>query len=45
VPGGGFVVIYGDVTERKRAEAEIRAARDAAERALQELQTAQASLV
>jgi signal transduction histidine kinase len=45
VPGGGFVVIYSDVTERKRAEAEIRAARDAAERALQELQTAQASLV
>jgi signal transduction histidine kinase/putative methionine-R-sulfoxide reductase with GAF domain len=45
VPGGGFVIIYGDVTERKRAEAEIRAARDTAERALQELQTAQASLV
>jgi len=45
VPGGGFVLIYGDVTERKRAEAEIRAARDAAEKALGELQTAQASLV
>jgi signal transduction histidine kinase len=45
VPGGGFVVIYSDVTERKRAEAEIRAARDTAERALQELQTTQASLV
>jgi signal transduction histidine kinase len=45
VPGGGFVIIYGDVTERKRAEAEIRAARDTAERALGELQTAQASLV
>jgi signal transduction histidine kinase len=45
VPGGGFVVIYSDVTERKRAEAEIRAARDTAERALQELQNAQASLV
>jgi GAF domain-containing protein len=45
VPGGGVVLIYGDVTERKRAEAEIRAARDTAERALQELQTAQASLV
>jgi len=38
-------VIYSDVTERKRAEAEIRAARDTAERALQELQAAQASLV
>jgi GAF domain-containing protein len=45
VPGGGFVLIYSDVTERKRAEAEIRAARDAAERALKELQAAQASLV
>jgi GAF domain-containing protein len=45
VPGGGFVLIYGDITERKRAEAEIRAARDTAERALRELQTAQASLL
>src|SRR5262249_60854257 len=45
VPGGGFVTIYSDITERKRAEAEIRTARDTAERALQELQTAQASLV
>jgi two-component system, NtrC family, sensor kinase len=45
VPGGGFVLIYGDITERKQAEAQIRAARDAAERALRELQTAQASLV
>jgi len=45
VPGGGFVLIYSDVTERKRAEAEIRAARDTAEKALQELQTAQASLL
>ncbi len=31
VPAGGFVLIYSDITERKRAEAEIRAARDAAE--------------
>jgi PAS domain S-box-containing protein len=45
VPGGGFVLIYSDITERKRAEAEIHAARDTAERALQELQTAQASLL
>jgi two-component system NtrC family sensor kinase len=45
VPGGGFVLIYGDVTERKRAEAEIRTARDPAEKALQELQAAQASLL
>ena len=27
VPGGGLVMIYSDITERKRAEAEIRAAR------------------
>ena len=33
VPGGGFVLIYSDITERKRSEAEIRAARDAAEEA------------
>jgi two-component system, NtrC family, sensor kinase len=45
VSGGGFVVIYGDVTERKRAEEQIRTARDAAERALRELQAAQASLL
>jgi two-component system, NtrC family, sensor kinase len=45
VPGGGFVLIYADITERKRAEQAIRAARDAAEKALRELQTAQASLV
>jgi two-component system, NtrC family, sensor kinase len=45
VPGGGFVLIYGDVTEQKRAEAEIRSARDAAEKALAELRTAQASLL
>ena len=45
VPGGGFVLIYADITERKRAEEAIRAARDAAEKALRELQVAQASLV
>ena len=45
VPGGGFVLIYADITERKRAEEAIRIARDAAETALQELQIAQASLV
>jgi signal transduction histidine kinase len=45
VPGGGFVLIYADITERKRAEETIRAARDAAETALRELQAAQASLV
>jgi signal transduction histidine kinase len=45
VPGGGFVVIYSDVTERKRAEADIRAARDAAEAAYRDLKAAQASLI
>ena len=45
VPGGGFVLIYGDITERKRAETEIRAARDIAETALQELKAAQANLI
>ena len=45
VPGGGCVLIYGDVTERKRAEEEIRVARDTAETALRELQAAQASLL
>jgi two-component system NtrC family sensor kinase len=45
VPGGGFVLIYADITVRKQAEGAIRAARDAAETALRELQAAQASLV
>ena len=45
VPGGGFVVIYSDITERKRAEAAIRAARDAAEKALAELSATQQQLV
>jgi signal transduction histidine kinase len=52
VPGGGFVLIYADITERKRNEAEIAAARDAAqeatrtiETAFRELKTAQANLI
>jgi C4-dicarboxylate-specific signal transduction histidine kinase len=45
VPGGGFVLIYSDVTERKRAEAQIRDARDAAEAALRDLRAAQANLM
>jgi GAF domain-containing protein/nitrogen-specific signal transduction histidine kinase len=45
VPGGGFVAIYSDITERKKAEQRVRAARDAAEKALSELKVAQASLI
>ena len=45
VPGGGFVAIYSDVTERKKAEERVRAARDAAESALRELKAAQDRLV
>jgi two-component system NtrC family sensor kinase len=52
VQGGGFVLIYADITERKRNEEEIRAARDAAEEAsrtieaaYRELKAAQASLI
>ena len=44
VPGGGAVLIYSDITKRKQAEAEIRAARDAAEAAL-ERQTATADIL
>ena len=45
VPGGGFVAIYSDVTERKKAEERVRAARDSAESALRELKAAQDRLV
>jgi signal transduction histidine kinase len=52
VAGGGFVLIYADVTERKRNEAEIRSARDAAEEAsraieaaYRDLKAAQANLI
>ena len=45
VPDGGFVLIYSDITERKRSEAEIRDARDAAEAAYRDLKAAQSSLI
>jgi PAS domain S-box-containing protein len=45
MPDGGVVVIYSDITERKRSEEEIRAARDAAETAYRDLKAAQASLI
>ncbi len=52
VASGGFVLIFSDITERKRSEAEIRAARDAAEEAsrtieaaYRDLKAAQANLI
>ena len=39
------MLIYADVTERKRSEAEIRASRDAAEVAYRDLKAAQANLI
>jgi signal transduction histidine kinase len=45
MPDGGVVLIYSDITERKRSEREIHAARDAAEAAYRDLKAAQASLV
>ena len=45
VPGGGFVLIYADITERKRAEAEIRAARESGGKRARELKAAQANLI
>ena len=45
VTSGGFVLIYSDITERKHAEEAIRTARDAAEAALRDLQTAQDRLI
>jgi PAS domain-containing protein len=45
VPDGGFVLIFSDITERKRSEEEIRAARHAAEAAYRDLKAAQASLI
>ncbi|MFO1028983.1 MAG: GAF domain-containing protein [Acetobacteraceae bacterium] len=44
-PDGGFVLIFSDITERKRSEAEINAAREAAEVAYRDLQAAQANLI
>jgi two-component system, NtrC family, sensor kinase len=44
-PGGGFVFIYSDITERKRGEERLQAAREAAERALAELKAVQGNLI
>jgi two-component system, NtrC family, sensor kinase len=45
MPEGGFVLIYSNITERKRSEAVIREARDAAEGALGDLKAAQGRLI
>jgi len=45
MPDGGVVLIYSDITERKRSEEEIRAAREAAEAAYADLKAAQANLI
>jgi two-component system NtrC family sensor kinase len=45
MPDGGVVLIYSDISERKRSEAEIHAARDAAEAAYRDLKAAQANLI
>src|SRR6516162_1456889 len=45
MPDGGFVLIYSDITERKRSEEELRAARNAAEAAYRDLQRAQDRLI
>jgi PAS domain S-box-containing protein len=45
MPGGGIILIYSDITERKRSAAEIKAARDAAEAAYRDLKAAEASLI
>jgi PAS domain S-box-containing protein len=45
MPGGGIVLIYSDITERKRNEAETKAAKDTAEAAYRDLKAAQASLI
>ena len=45
MPDGGFVLIFSDITERKRNEVELRAARDTAEVAYRDLKAAQANLI
>jgi GAF domain-containing protein len=45
VPSGGFVLIYSDITERKRSEEAIRTARDSAEAAYRDLKAARANLI
>ena len=44
-PGGGFVFIYTDITERKRAEHRLKTARESAEHALAKLKAVQGNLI
>jgi PAS domain-containing protein len=44
VTGGGFVMMYADITDRKRAEAQTRRAAEETEAASRELRATQASL-
>jgi len=39
IPGGGFVTVYTDVTDRRKAEEELRAAKEAAESSRTTLET------
>ena len=43
--GGGFVSMYTDITARKRAEAQIRSAKEEIEAAFRELKATQANLI
>jgi signal transduction histidine kinase len=45
IPSGGFVSMYTDITERKRAEAQIRSAKEEIEAAFRELKATQANLI
>ena len=44
-PGGGFVFMYTDITERKRAEDRLKTAREFAEHALAKLKAVQGNLI
>ncbi len=45
ISGGGFVSMYTDITERKRAESQIRRAKEEIEAAFRELKATQANLI
>jgi signal transduction histidine kinase len=45
LPDGGYCTTYTDVTEKARVEEELRAAKERAEQALEDLKSAQSSLI